>query len=322
MEAERYPPRHQQWASAPLERSESQRTPHILVEYETRPGVTVENPQQVRVVYDRAKGRWKLQLACKHEAETPDAPGNETAGIDLYPGNRLKQDQYGYGYGYGYYFPKEIANCDDSGGQQATQLHAEWSDRRTHFFHSLAKHIVERCVEQEVGQINSGKLAGVREDDNDNSNNWGKHGNLELHAWAFDGFSNILEYKAKVEGIEVGEVSERDTSKTYCVCGTEDDNQRVERGLYVCEECDAAFNADANRAENIYLDINNTESNSESAPDLDGDSSTGWLAQSSVYLYELSRGFQPQAQVVDCKPSYPNQAVGFPPPSDTGGCQS
>ena len=126
MEAERYPPRHQQWASAPLERSESQRTPHILVEYETRPGVTVENPQQVRVVYDRAKGRWKLQLACKHEAETPDAPGNETAGIDLYPGNRLKQDQYGYGYGY--YFPKEIANCDDSGGEKATRLHAKWSE--------------------------------------------------------------------------------------------------------------------------------------------------------------------------------------------------
>ena len=109
-------------------------------------------------------------------------------------------------------------------------------------------------------------------------------------------FSNILEYKAKVEGIEVVEVSERNTSKTCCVCGREDESQRVERGLYACEECDAAFNADVNGAENIRLNIN-AKSNSESTPDLGGDRSTGWLAQPGVYLHDLSCGFQPQAQV-------------------------
>ncbi len=175
-----------------------------------------------------------------------------------------------------------------------------YAERRTHFFHSLAKHIVERCVEQEVGRINVGKLAGVREDDNGESKSWGKHGNLDLHGRAFDRFSNTLEYKAKVEGIEVVEVSERNTSKTRCVCGREDDSQRVERGLYVCETYDAAFNADMNGAENIRLDVN--QSNSESAPDLSRDRSTGWLAQPGVYLYDLSSGFQPQEQVVDCKP--------------------
>jgi putative transposase len=41
---------------------------------------------------------------------------------------------------------------------------------------------------------------------------------------------------------------------------------------------------------------------SESPPVLGGDSSTGWLAQLEVYLYELSSGFQPQEQVVDSKP--------------------
>ena len=283
---------------------------YILVEYETRPGVEVENLQQVRAVYDQSKERWELHLVCKDEIEMPNAPGKETAGIDLgisnfaavaystedadlYPGNRLKQD--------GYYFPKEIASCDDSGGDEASRLHAKWSERRTHFFHSLSKHIVQRCVEKDVGRINVGDLEGVREDDNGESKNWGRHGNLDLHGWAFDRFTDILEYKAKVEGIEVVEVSERDTSKTCCICGREDDSQRVERGLYVCEECDAAFNADVNGAENIRLDINNT-SNSESAPDLGGDRSTGWLAQPGVYLHDLSRGFQPRTEVVDCKP--------------------
>ncbi|SEL03266.1 RNA-guided endonuclease InsQ/TnpB family protein [Haloferax larsenii] len=282
---------------------------YILVEYETRPGVSVENLQQVRAVYNKAKQEWELHLVCKDEIETPDAPGNETAGVDLgicnfaavsysteqadlYPGNRLKQD--------GYYFPKEIAKCDDSGGSEATRLHAKWSERRTHFFHSLAKHIVKQCIERGVGRINVGELAGVREDENGESKSWGRHGNLDLHGWAFDRFTKILEYKAKVEGIEVVEVSERDTSETCCVCGTEDDSQRVERGLYVCEACDAAFNADVNGAENIRLDLN--QSNSESAANLDNDRSIGWLAQPSVYLHDLSHGFSPREQVVDCKP--------------------
>jgi putative transposase len=121
-----------------------------------------------------------------------------------------------------------------------------------------------------------------------------------LHGWAFDRFTSILEYKAKVEGIEVVEVSERDTSKTGCVCGREDESQRVERGLYVCEDCDAAFNADVNGVENIRLDIN--AGNSESSGQLSGDRSTGWLAQPAVYLHDLSPGFQPRTEVVDCKP--------------------
>jgi transposase, IS605 OrfB family, central region len=200
----------------------------------------------------------------------------------------LKQDAY--------YYPKEIAKCDSSDGDESIRLHHEWSERRTHFFHGLAKHIVERCVENNVGLINVGELSGVRQKDNE-AKDWGKHGNLDLHMWAFDRFTDILEYKAKVKGIELAEVSEQDSSKTCSACGRDDSNQRVERGLYVCETCDAAFNADVNGAENIRLDLN--QSNSESAPDYSADRRTGWLAQPDVYLYDLSRGFQPRTEVVD-----------------------
>ena len=142
-------------------------------------------------------------------------------------------------------------------------------------------------------------MSGVRENEDGEPKNWGRHGNLDLHGWAFDRFTSILEYKAKAEGIDVEEVDEEDTSKTCSVCGREDDGQRVERGLYVCKDCDAAFNADVNGAENIRLDINDSISNSESPS---GDRSTGWLAQPGVYLYDLSCGFQPQTEVVDSKP--------------------
>ena len=62
-----------------------------------------------------------------------------------------------------------------------------------------------------------------------------------------------------------------------------------------------AFNADVNGAENIRININD-ESNSGSSASLDENRCTGWLAQPGVYLYDLSCGFQPQAEVVDCKP--------------------
>ena len=298
----------------------------MLVEYETRPDVSVEHVQQVRAVYNRERGRWELHIVCKDEIETPEAPGYETAGIDLgicnfaavaystekaelYLGNRLKQD--------GYYYPKEIAKCDDAGAERGTRLHAKWSERRTHFSHSLAKHIVERCVEKEVGRIKIGDLEGVREDEDGEAKNWGRHGNLDLHGWAFDRFTSILEYKAKVEGIEIEKVDEQSTSKTCCVCGKTDQNQRVERGLYVCEEHDDAFNADVTRAENIRLEIN--ESNSKSSASLDEDRCTGWLAQPPVYLYDLSCGFQPNESGWTVDLNIPT--LGIPPRSRGEECQ-
>jgi len=93
----------------------------------------------------------------------------------------------------------------------------------------LAKHVVERCVEKDVGRIHIGDLSGIRKDGNGEMKNWGSDGNLDLHGWAFNRFNSILEYKAKVEGIDVIEVDEGDTSKTCCVCGEVDDSQRVER---------------------------------------------------------------------------------------------
>ena len=69
-----------------------------------------------------------------------------------------------------------------------------------------------------------------------------------------------------VESIEVVDVSERDTGKACCVCGKEDDNQRGGRGLYACEACGAASNADGNGAENICLVLVAVRSYSDSPP--------------------------------------------------------
>jgi putative transposase len=144
--------------------------------------------------------------------------------------NCLKQDDY--------YYSKHIARCDDSSSEEATRLHAKKSNRRTHYFHTLSKHIVERCVDENVGVIAIGDLSGIREDEDGEMKDWGKHGNLDLHSWAFDRFTDMLEYKAEEVGISVKRVSEENTSKSCSSCGCERDTNRVERGLYVCNECE------------------------------------------------------------------------------------
>ena len=132
----------------------------ILCEYQTRPDVdlsTVETVQQVRAVW--TGDEWQLHFVCKVEIEVAESPGEQTVGVDLginnfaalayedghselYPLNCLKQDDY--------YFSKRIVRCDDSDSEQATQLNQKKSARRTHYFHTLSKHLVQRCVDESV----------------------------------------------------------------------------------------------------------------------------------------------------------------------------
>jgi putative transposase len=263
---------------------------------------TVENVQQVRAVYEH--GVWRLHIVCRVEIDARDAPGDGVAGIDLgicnvaavsfgdeavlYPGGALKEDEY--------YFAKKNAKCDEAASQEAKRLDRKRAARRTHFLHTLSKEIVAECVERGVGTIVVGDLDGIREDGNGDARNWGDHGNLDLHGWAFDRFTTMLDYKAEAEGIDVECVSERDTSKTCSACGRSADRQRVERGLYVCD-CGFVGNADCNGAENIRQKV---------LPNLacdGGDRDNGWLAQPAVRLFDRSEGrFAPREQVTDCKP--------------------
>ncbi|QLG49461.1 RNA-guided endonuclease InsQ/TnpB family protein [Natrinema halophilum] len=288
----------------------------ILCEIETRPDVTIENVGQVKAVWNDSKGEWELHIVCKHEIEA-ESPGDETAGIDLgisnfaavsystgdhelYPGNALKTDER--------YFAKEIAKCNSSRSNNALRLRKKRSKRRSHYLHAVTKHIVAECVERGVGTIAVGNLEGIREDDETGeARNWGDRGNEGLHGWAFDRFTNLLTYKAKAEGITVVIVSERDTSKTCSRCGQKRDANRVERGLYVCRECEAVMNADSNGAENIRCRLDQAEKVTLN-PRSTEDRSSGRVARPVVNLfrrgeYDHSRGqgtFAEQAS--SCKP--------------------
>jgi len=254
----------------------------------------VENVQQVRAVWNGEQ--WELHFVCKIAIDTGDQSGEKTAGVDLgicntaavsvgnetllYPGNALKEDAH--------YFRQEEY---DTEGRNGVSNHSKWarhkkSGRQHHFLHSLSKDIIEECASRDVGTIAVGHPKNVRKD-----SDWGRHGNKRLHDWAFETILDYIEYKAEERGIEVERVDEYQlaTSISCCACGTRADSNRVERGLYVCDECGLVANSDVNAAENMRSTV---------TPNPGKDRSNGCMAQPAVRLFDKSTGrVRPQEQV-------------------------
>lgn len=264
--------------------------------------------RQVRAVYDEGRDVWTAHLICKVETDAPDTPGDRTAGVDLgisniaavsfsdetllFPGGWLKETKH--------YYTQIQYDCE---GENGASERSRWASRklrrkRHHFQHKLSKRIIDECVARNVGQLYVGDLGGIRDGEDGDARNWGRHNNKRLHGWAFSKLTDMLEYKGEAAGIEVVVDTERDTSKTCCVCGTKDDDQRVERGLYVCEECGFVGNADCNGAENIRTLLPSPERH---AP---RDRDNGCLAQPATYLFDATDGrFRPHSQEqVRCEP--------------------
>ena len=101
---------------------------------------------------------------------------------------------------------------------------------------------------------------------------------------------NLIDYKARERGIEVEMPDERGTSSQCSVCGHEDKDSRVERGLWKCDRCGIVAHGDVNGADNIRQ-----ETLPVTPPLGQGDSGTGCLAQPRVIQFSRTRGFQPRA---------------------------
>jgi len=118
--------------------------------------------------------------------------------------------------------------------------------RLRHAIYAVLRHIFEILDQKGVGELYIGDLNGIRTDASH-----GKKGNQKLHNfWPFAKVAKRIAELGEEYGIAVRKVSERDTSRTCCLCGRQH-NGRVERGLVVCREKRRIVNADVNGAVNI-----------------------------------------------------------------------
>ena len=274
---------------------------YLYLELALPPEVDMSHPKLVRLV--PRNGRWEVHMVCDVPiAET--SPGARVAAIDvgiinlaavaysdatteLYSGRGLLAQEY--------YFAKEIAKCKPAdwrpgsrkraASKRERRLHRKRTQRRKQFLHAVTRHIVDTCVEKRVGVIVLGDLKGIRQQANGKPCSHGRAGNLKLHAWPFDAFAQMLEYKANLAGITTVQLSERNTSRTCSACGYLNANSRVHRGLYICAECAATLNADINGAINILHKYLQGLDESTGVPVRVGDLPTTW-PEPSVNRYD------------------------------------
>ncbi|ERG88880.1 MAG: transposase [halophilic archaeon J07HX5] len=99
---------------------------------------------------------------------------------------------------------------------------------------------------------------------------------------------NLIDYKTRERGIEVKMPNERGTSSSCSVCGHEDEDSRVKRGLWKCDRYDVVAHGDINGADN-------TKHKTLSVTPPLGDSDNGCLARPRVIQFSRTRGLQPRA---------------------------
>jgi len=112
------------------------------------------------------------------------------------------------------------------------------------YLHEISRNIVNIATRNN-SVIVLGDLKGIRSA----AKGKGKRFNRIVSNMPFYRLTQMIQYKAKWEGVPVLKVNERGTSKTCSICGSE--GKRPYQGLFKCDSCDYQANADFNGAKNI-----------------------------------------------------------------------
>lgn len=107
------------------------------------------------------------------------------------------------------------------------------------------KKLLEFAEQNNVSHIGLEDLSGIR------NTKLRKEQRRELNSWSFYQFRTILEYKAKLKGINTIIVNPAYTSQTCNKCGYTDKSNRKTQKQFLCKSCGHIHNADINASQNI-----------------------------------------------------------------------
>jgi len=120
----------------------------------------------------------------------------------------------------------------------------EWN-RIREIYYKVAKEIINKAKEIGAAVI-------VMEDLEIHGKDMGSEElNGRIHRWSYRRFQQILEYQAKLNGLNVVYVDPRDTSRTCPVCNGEMDPSRNGRRLRRCRRCGLEENRDVIAVKNL-----------------------------------------------------------------------
>lgn len=119
--------------------------------------------------------------------------------------------------------------------------------------HFISKEIIKFALDNKACQINL-ELLSMKESTN---------GSL-LNDWPYYQLRELVENKAKLQGIKVCYVDPYHTSQICSRCGHYEDGQREKQDTFICKACGFSINADYNASRNIAMSTKYINSKEES----------------------------------------------------------
>ena len=120
----------------------------------------------------------------------------------------------------------------------------------------VVKKVLAFANQNNVSHIGIEDLSGIR------NSKLRKEQRRRLNSWAFYQFRRILEYKAKLQGINIIALDPRYTSQACSKCGHVERANRKTQKSFVCNSCGFSQNADINASSNIEFLTRLSRSNS------------------------------------------------------------
>lgn len=145
-------------------------------------------------------------------------------------------------------FDRIRSSLQRTGTQSAHRTIQRISGRETRYvrdtLHGVANDILEEALDHDCDYIVFENLKHIRER---------APPVKEFHQWAHRQLVDLIEYKAKAEGIRVEFVSPAYTSQRCPACGHTSESNRVRQAAFECVECGATANADYVGAKNVGI---------------------------------------------------------------------
>ena len=234
---------------------------HLKIPYRCG-GLWIGKQGRLEIRYDELSKKWYAHIPVEVEWRPPSGKSGKTAAVDLgicnlaalyiegerpiiYSGRAVLSDWV--------YHTKKIALKQGRLPERKytskglRKMFRRRQRRLRHAVNAMLRDLFDRLEAYGLGELVTGDLTGIRD-----SGSKGKNVNQKVNNfWVFNYMQKRIHELGEEYGIAVRQVSERDTSKTCCLCGKQH-NGRIERGLMVCKETHRSINADVNGAVNIW----------------------------------------------------------------------
>jgi len=219
---------------------------------------------EMRLVWDRAARRYDWHLVVEDGQAPAQAPGAETAGIDLgeiHPatasdGSESVVFSARQMRSLAQYSNKRLAEFQQKQAslkkgsrrwkriqRRKNRFLAQQRRRKRDIEHKVSRAVVDWAIKKSVGKLAVGDVRDIAD-----GVDLGKQTNQKISSWAHGRLRSYLEYKAAAVGIAVALISEAYTSQTCPNCG---ERHKPKGRVFFCPACGFVSHRDAVGAANI-----------------------------------------------------------------------